>query len=268
MTAQALLAAVLLVPSSLPGATAPGYHHDLDARACCLVIAHAGGGIDGIAYTNSEEAVLASLRSGARVFEIDFARTADGVWVGTHDWTLWRRQTGYAGALPPPYAEVRRAKLQAVDGRSAPGRYTAITLPFLERVTARHRDMVIVTDTKYDLDALARALRRSKLFERVYPQAYSLRDVDALAELGYRRIILTVYKMDLRRPAALLSSVAAVAGRLHALTVPLGFFEQHHAQLSRLGLPVYVHGAPSSINSRALHGRLRSLGASGFYLDW
>lgn len=249
----------MLAPAALAGAAPPAFHHDLGARACCLFIAHAGGGIDGVAYTNSEEAMRFHLKAGVRVFEIDFARTRDGVWVGTHDWPYWRRQTGFRGRVPPTYEEFKATTLRP---------YTAISLPFLERVVARHPDVVIVSDTKYGLAPMARVLKQTILFARIAPQAYSSRDVELLAQLGYRRIILTVYKLNLRQPEAWLGELAAIAGRLHALTVPFDFFEKHHARLAPLGLPVYVHGPPDRINAPALHERLRRLGAAGFYLDF
>jgi hypothetical protein len=33
------------------------------------------------------------------------------------------------------------------------------------------------------------------------------------------------------------------------------------------GLPLYLHGGPASINSRALHMEFAQRGISGFYLD-
>lgn len=257
-----------LGPLALPCAADPVYHHDINARECCVVIAHAGGGIGGAAYTNSEQAMLFHLAAGVRVFEIDFSRTHDGVWVGTHDWALWKRQTRHEGRLPPTYDEFTASRLTVPGARGASAAYTGITIAFLEKAVAAHGNIVIVTDTKYDLGGLARALRETKLFSRVYPQAYSPSDVDTLAGLGYRKIILTVYKMDLGQPANWLGDVAALAGRLHALTVPLDFFAEHHQRLTQLGVPVYVHGPPARINSRALHRRLRHMGVAGFYLDW
>ena len=257
-----MLAAALL-PCLGSAADVP-YHHDISRRACCLVIAHAGGGIHGNAYTNSEEAVLANLKMGLRVFEIDFSRTRDGIWVGTHDWDGWRAQTGYDGTLPPSYREFSAAQI-AMNG----ARYTALTIRFLERELAAYPDAVVITDTKskYDLADLARTLRKSRLAKRVVPQAYSPADVELLQGLGYERVILTVYKMNLKDAERLVGRLAPIRGDLHALTVPLDFFNRHHARLAGLGLPLYVHGEPAKINSRALHRQLREQGAAGFYLD-
>jgi glycerophosphoryl diester phosphodiesterase len=243
------------------------YHHDIGSRRCCLVIAHAGGGIDGNSYTNSQEAVLSNLKAGARVFEIDFAKTADGTWVGTHDWKLWQSETRYPGAVPPAYREFVRSRLTVHGPGAINGAYTPITLAFLEQTVARHKSAVIITDTKYDLEEMARALKGTKLFRHLYPQAYSLKDVETLAGLGYEKIILTVYKMDLSDPERLSSRIASTAASLHALTVPFDFFAKNHARLTKIGLPVYVHGPPSRINSRELHYRFKELGVAGFYLD-
>ena len=48
-------------------------------------IAHAGGGFDGKTYTNSIAALDANYARGFRIFEIDFLRTWDDVFVCGHD---------------------------------------------------------------------------------------------------------------------------------------------------------------------------------------
>lgn len=250
-----------------PALAGVSYHHDINNPRCCLFIAHAGGGIDGNPYTNSEEAVLFNLRMGIRVFEVDLSPTRDGVWVGTHDWHTWRKQTGYAESQPPTHAEFIRTRLNVIGPPAIGGRYTAITIAFLESLLAKYPKMVIVTDTKYDLMQMARFLKDTKLFKRIVPQAYSFEDVEALAGLGYRKIILTLYKMKVKEPGLLASRIAAMPHKPHALTVPMHFFAEHHKLLADVGIPVYAHGAPSHINSMSLHGRFRRLGIAGFYLD-
>ena len=49
-------------------------------------IAHACGGIDGIPYTNSYDALTANYNKGHRVFEADISLTNDGHAVLVHDW--------------------------------------------------------------------------------------------------------------------------------------------------------------------------------------
>jgi hypothetical protein len=164
--------------------------------------------------------------------------------------------------LPPSHDTFSSLKIRA---RAA--RYTAVTVPFLEKALARQKDAVIVTDTKYDAAALAIALRETALFARIYPQAYSFEEIDRLGQLGYRNVILTLYKLDLRQPEKLIARIAAASPKLHAVTAPLDFFVEHHRLFAKLKMRVYVHGDPARINSRELHARLRERGATGFYLD-
>jgi len=243
------------------------YHHDIDNPRCCLFIAHAGGGIDGNPYTNSEEAVRTNLAMGVRVFEIDFSPTRDGVWVGTHDWSIWRKQTGYTDSRSPSLAEFSAYPIETKGTMNVPGSYTALTIPFLERIIGQHPGTTIVTDTKYDALKLAAALKETRLFGQIVPQAYSFEDVDAMRGLGYKKIVLTIYRMSSKDPRRLVSRVAAMRGKIHALTVPMDYFAAHHRLLANAGVPVYVHGAPSHINSRSLHHTFMRKGAAGFYLD-
>lgn len=243
------------------------YHHNIDNKKCCLIIAHAGGGIEGNSYTNSEEAMLANLKEGVQVFELDFAKTRDGEWVSTHDWKLWKNQTQFKGEIPPTFAEFSAHRL-AVQGQRIVNRsYEAIAMPFLESVMARNKNMILITDTKYKLKELANTLKNSKIFQNIYPQAYSPEDVEMLAGLGYKNIILTIYHMDITSPDRLIKRIEPVATKLHALTVPMDFFAGNYQALTKMGMPIYVHGPPANINSRELHARFKRLGASGFYVD-
>lgn len=58
-------------------------------------IMHATGGIEGKRYTNSKEALEATLQRRRKLIEMDLMFTSDGVLVGKHDWksTKNKRQT-------------------------------------------------------------------------------------------------------------------------------------------------------------------------------
>ena len=49
-------------------------------------IAHAGGGINNITYSNCLEALNLNYKLGHRVFEIDFSCTSDNKLISLHDW--------------------------------------------------------------------------------------------------------------------------------------------------------------------------------------
>lgn len=49
-----------------------------NTQAKPLMIAHAGGGINGLSYSNSIEALDLNYDKGFRIFELDFSWTSEG----------------------------------------------------------------------------------------------------------------------------------------------------------------------------------------------
>ena len=92
-------------------------------RGPCGVIAHALGGIDGLAYLNCREGFLATCRAGYRLVEADFGLTADGRVVCYHE---VEDKLG----LKRPLAEVPYADFMS---RRFEGKYTPIDLEGLLR---------------------------------------------------------------------------------------------------------------------------------------
>ena len=56
-------------------------------------IAHAGGGIDDLKYTNSLEAVNNSIKNNFKLIELDIRETLDNVFVGVHEWGEFKKIT-------------------------------------------------------------------------------------------------------------------------------------------------------------------------------
>ena len=56
-------------------------------------IAHAGGGIDDLKYTNSLEAVNKSIKGNFKLIELDIRETLDNVFVGVHEWKEFKKIT-------------------------------------------------------------------------------------------------------------------------------------------------------------------------------
>ncbi|MTD37040.1 hypothetical protein GIX45_00030 [Erwinia sp. CPCC 100877] len=102
------------------------------------IIARAGGEIDGNIYTNTREALDNSYNKGARMFEMDISKTADGQYVAVHDWSLWAKQTGYVGDIPPDLIEFRKHKI--ID------KYTSLTFSDINSWFSSHPDSILVTD--------------------------------------------------------------------------------------------------------------------------
>lgn len=110
-----------------------------DASAVDL-IAHAGGEIDGLTYTNSLEALESSLEGGFRFIELDLRRTLDNRYFAAHRVKEFNAMTGYAEnfEIPPTASDVR--------GRMIDGKYTPILLEDLAPLFEKHPERVLVTD--------------------------------------------------------------------------------------------------------------------------
>ncbi len=66
-----------------------------------VLVAHAGGGIDGQTYTNSLEAMDLSYSLGHRVIEVDFCWSSDGRLVLMHEWEVqWVNDFVDAAGIP------------------------------------------------------------------------------------------------------------------------------------------------------------------------
>ncbi len=101
-------------------------------------IAHAGGMIDGVMYTNSKEALDKSYESGFRYFELDIELTSDGHFVAAHDWKHWAKETNFSGDTPVSRTEFLKHKIR--------GKYTTLDMEGINKWFANHPDAVLVTD--------------------------------------------------------------------------------------------------------------------------
>jgi glycerophosphoryl diester phosphodiesterase len=159
-------------------------------RGPCGLIAHALGGIDGLAYLNCREGFLATCRAGYRLVEADFCLSADGRVVCYHE---VEDKLG----LKRPLAEVSYADFMA---RRFAGKYTPIDLEGLLRLFADQPGMRLVTDTKNaNREVLPRLIAAAErlgpgLLPRMLAQAYSRDDVEYVRGLGrFAGVIFTCY---------------------------------------------------------------------------
>lgn len=105
-------------------------------------IAHAGGKIDGHAYTNTKNALDANYKKGFRLFELDIIYTADHKPVAAHDWNMWSRFTEYKGDLPPTLETFKKHNIY--------GDYITLDMEGINEWFAAHPDAILVTDKVND----------------------------------------------------------------------------------------------------------------------
>lgn len=220
------------------------------------LIAHAGGIIREMTYTNSREALEESYRKGYRYFEIDLCFTRDRHLVLIHDWGQTYRKYFEGDPDIPTLDEF--AALTMKHGLHQ------MTAKDLFRWLEEHPDAHIVTDVKSDnliaLRSLATDFARCR--SRIVPQIYSADEFETVRDMGYERIILTLY-----RTAASNESILSLAEEKDVFAFTMFPTRGARGDLSRrlraLGQVVYFH----TVNSRDKAESLRELGAHGFYSD-
>ncbi len=226
-------------------------------------VAHAGGRYAGATYTNSVEALEANA-AAHRVFELDFEWTADKRLIGLHDWeVIFERLYGFLPEEPLRYDELRELE--------SPLGVTPVDLMQLRQFLLDHPRAAIVTDVKADnIGALAKIAERIDGHERrIIPQVYHPDEFGEALELGYERIIWTLYRYAANRnPQRVVSEARALADShgqaLLAVAMPVAVVEDGTAaRLTEAGIPSYAH----TINSCEEYYRLRELGASSIYTD-
>lgn len=225
-----------------------------------FILHTAGATEDGFSGTNSVEAADNSYKNGYRWLEVDFNWTSDEKLVCVHDWGNWNKHMGRGVFEPVSYSEFIRISDEA-------NVYHAFTPDSLEAWLETHPGAMIVTDVKEkNVDAMS-IIRRSNpgMVDRLIVQIYSFDEYEQIKSLGYKNIILTMYKLswadyhDFNKIDALIRNTDVVAVAMDAVDYTRDVFEHVKAT----GIPVYVHTLNTGAEQRAWFDK----GAYGIYTD-
>ena len=173
------------------------------------IIAHAGGAVEGVNYTDSLEALDASYGKGFRMFELDILTTSDERLVAAHDWPFWQKLSGFEGPLPPTHEQFLATPIL--------GHLTPLDMDRINHWFLEHPDAVLVTD-KFDDPAAfaARFVDRGRLMMELF----SLDSVKAGIEAGIRssmpsQNVVTSMQGDVARQLAQMGvNAVAISRRL------------------------------------------------------
>ncbi|MGA3049488.1 MAG: hypothetical protein ABSD67_22865 [Terracidiphilus sp.] len=215
------------------------------------LVAHAGGAVQGITYTNSREALDLHYAKGYRVFELDFHWTTDNRLVIVHDWNLASSQFGTKPHVSS-YDEF-------VKGRRRDGLHQ-LSFDDLHEWLRNHPDALVVTDTKDSNLRLLEYLRQNSgdILPHLIIQIYRLSELSAARQLGPRAVWLTVYKS--RYPAWALSRIANV----DAFVIPVAEYAKYNQPGLLAKAHFYVHSVPADKIEETFS---RLPGIYGMYVD-
>lgn len=224
-------------------------------------IAHAGGGLGKITYTNSYQALNANLRNGFRYFEIDFVFTSDERLVCLHDWKEnFTRTFGFETERSLSFEEFG----QLVENNQ---KFTNCTLEGLAGWMRENPSAFVVTDIRGDV------LKALKLMfdnlpeanKRVIPQIYEPKHFETVSDMGFDQIIWTLYRYRgsnyqvIRWVEEWQNTKVAIAMSKNRVSTAL------LSGLAERGIPTYVH---TINNLKEKEKLLTQFGVTEIYTDF
>jgi glycerophosphoryl diester phosphodiesterase len=215
------------------------------------LVAHAGGAVRGLTYTNSRDALDESYANGYRIFELDFDWTSDGRLVLVHDWN----HTSMLFRTAPHVFSYR----EFVEGKPSDGLHQ-LTFEDLNDWLHRHPDALVVTDTKASnfrlLDYLSTYGRN--ILPQLIVQIYRLSELRTARQLGSRAVWLAIYKASY--PAWALSRISGI----DAFVIPVAAYPRYNQAGLIKNTRFYVHSvAANEIEETFKH----CPGIYGIYVD-
>ncbi|MEK5036077.1 phosphatidylinositol-specific phospholipase C/glycerophosphodiester phosphodiesterase family protein [Paenibacillus sp. FSL R7-0302] len=236
------------------------------------VIAHAMGGINDKAYTNTKDAFIANYEQGTRIFEADLLLTSDEQLVARHEWTTgMSKKLGQQEVLPPDkqgevltHDEVMNSPVLEL--------YSPLDIEKIVNLMEIYPDTYIVTDTKelepqqvtkqFELIVEAARKKDPALLERIVPQIYSREMLEVVKQVyAFPEIIYTLYQTEDSDEVV----IEFVKQTGVDITMPTTRATKSFVRnLKKAGARVYVH----TVNEEKKILELSRLGVDGFYTDF
>ena len=188
------------------------------------LIYHACGGLDGVMYTNSREAIEHTLSMGNYLIEVDFLFTADDVLVCAHRWEEFSEDGN-----PPVLTEFLKCKIG--------GQYSTMTALDVVSYMEQFPGLYIVVDTKErDLSAVVAELvalcdSDPDILNRFIIQVYGRNMKEILTEIfpfKDENILFSCYKFGPERYYEILNICRD--DNISIVTVPYGSWEADTVQ--------------------------------------
>ncbi|WP_105618706.1 sulfatase-like hydrolase/transferase [Vallitalea okinawensis] len=224
-------------------------------------IAHGGGGINGTLVSNSKEALDESIRKGVNFIEVDLVWTSDQVPVLLHGWDGFITRLFQVGDQDEReeqhYSHNEFMNLQMKNGLHQ------LDLKALMDWMEENQNAYIITDIKEDnikmLELIASEYKEYQ--HRIIPQIYAMDEYIQVYYMGYKNIILTLYKSEYTA-----EQIKDFINRyeVFAVTMPIErAYEGLAEELQKEEVFIYCH----TVNDEELVVELREKGVDGFYSD-
>ncbi|CDT92258.1 conserved exported hypothetical protein [Vibrio coralliirubri] len=217
------------------------------------LIAHAGGGINGLKYTNSLEAMEQSIEHGFKMIELDLLISSDGRIVAVHDWKSFHEITNSNNTGSISYKEY--------ESNIIYDKYKTLNISTAIDVLDEN-DVVLVTDKIKNIALLSKYIIDK---DKSIIEVFSIDKYNEAIELGFNNVALNI---DLNTPFILewidLNKIKAVTYRGDNLG-SLGSEYKKAIELSNMGVSSMIY----STNDLDLDGiKASGIGNFALYVDF
>ncbi|WP_342356602.1 glycerophosphodiester phosphodiesterase family protein [Vibrio splendidus] len=217
------------------------------------LIAHAGGGINGLKYTNSLEAMEQSIEHGFKMVELDLLISSDGRIVAVHDWKTFHEMTNSnnTGSISS----------KEFESKIIYDKYKTLNISTAIDILDKN-DVVLVTDKIKNLALLSKYIIDK---DKSIIEVFSIDKYNEAIDLGFNNVALNI---DLNTPFILdwidLNKIKAVTYRGDNLG-SIGSEYKKAIELSNMGVSSMIY----STNDLDLDGiKASGIGNFALYVDF
>ncbi|WP_099469164.1 glycerophosphodiester phosphodiesterase family protein [Konateibacter massiliensis] len=232
-------------------------------------IAHALGGIDDKAYTNSMEAMEYSYSKGFRVLEVDLSFTKDKRLVARHEWSD-DLGDNFSDENIPTYEEFMETKVY--------GTYTPVGIEEIIQFAMEHPDVYFVTDTKeyetgiYDMlqviEDTSKSLGYTQASRQFVIQFYTYENYEEIQKsFDFKNYIFTLYNIKSELKENGIDNILewCLENNIKVVTLPKAYATKENvSKLEKSGITTYTH----TVDSLSRWKKLQEAGVSGVYTNF
>ncbi|MBR1771026.1 MAG: hypothetical protein IJ747_03250 [Lachnospiraceae bacterium] len=234
-----------------------------------VLVAHAGGGIEEHAYTNSRDAFEASYAEGVRTIELDFLVTADDQMVCWHDW-----EDPINELFEENYVPLKKEFMQS----RIYGKYEPLALEDVFALMKKYPDVYVVTDTKDDdLEGIKRDFEvivrtaeitdSMEVLDRLVVQLYNHRMYEYVETVHhFPNYILTLYQLGGHSGADFVKHCRFCKNHgIRVITMWASWATSENVAIAeQYDIDIYVH----TVNKVEQLEEKQAVGVKGFYTDY
>jgi glycerophosphoryl diester phosphodiesterase len=174
-------------------------------------IAHASGVVDGLIYTNSQEAVKDSISKGFRIIEVDIIESTDNQIYGGHDWdnfTLALKGCRPNALLLPLSSDIKENKIF--------GKYSVIDYKFISDMMSKNPKIMLFFDRMKNYSILHELSQVDRFLVEIYGVPDYIRAV-------FQGISRPVYSINLRDRSVIGEKLRIFLLNVKYVTLPIDY---------------------------------------------